>query len=112
MCQCLKFVYFFPVQDVTVLVQLQGSTSSGRRTSAPVPECPAPETHAGVGELQLGGLFCQLQKLLREEEEEVSGGVFNSGGFSRRRTLGEGRSIRLDNYNEGPGAGVVINGLS
>ena len=93
MCQCLKFVYFFPVQDVTVLVQLQDSTSSGRRrTSAPVPGCPAPETPAGGGELQLGGLFCQLQKLLREEEEEVSVGVFNSGGFSRRRALGEGRS--------------------
>ena len=86
MCQCLKFVYFFPAQDVTVLAQLQDGTSSGRRTSAPVPECPAPETPAGGGELHLGGLFCQLQKLLREEEEEVSGG--------------------------GPGAGVVINGLS
>ena len=83
MCQCLKFVYFSPVQDVTVLVQLQGSTSSLRRTSTPVPGCPAPETPAGGGELHLGGLFCQLQKLLREE---VSGG--------------------------GPGAGFVINGLS
>ena len=31
MCQCLKFGLFFPVQDVTVLVQLQDSTSSGRR---------------------------------------------------------------------------------
>ena len=83
MCQCLKFVYFSPVQDVTVLVHLQGSTSSLRRTSTPVPGRPAPETPAGGGELHLGGLFCQLQKLLREE---VSGG--------------------------GPGAGVVINGLS
>ena len=95
MCQCLKFVYFFPVQDVTVLVQLQGSTSSGRRTSAPVPECPAPETPAGGGELQLGGLFCQLQKLLREEEEEVS---------STPEALAEGGpweragAARLDNY--------------
>ena len=86
MCQCLKFVYFSPVQDVTVLVQLQGSTSSLRRTSTPVPGCPAPETPAGGGELHLGGLFCQLQKLLQEEEEEVSGSC--------------------------PGAGVVINGLS
>ena len=72
MCQCLKFVYFSPVQDVTVLVHLQGSTSSLRRTSTPVPGRPAPETPAGGGELHLGGLFCQLQKLLREEEEEVS----------------------------------------
>ena len=70
MCQCLKLVYFSPVQDVTVLVQLQGSTSSLRRTSTPVPGCPAPEIPAG--ELHLGGLFCQLQELLREEDEEVS----------------------------------------
>ncbi len=74
MCQCLKFVYFFPVQDVTVLVQLQGSTNSGRRTSTPKPGCPAPVTPAGGGELHLGGLFCQLQKLLREEEKKVAGG--------------------------------------
>ena len=83
MCRCLKFVYFSPVQDVTVLVHLQGSTSSLRRTSTPVPGCPAPETPAGGGELHLGGLFCQLQKLLREEVSGI-----------------------------GPGAGVVINGLS
>ena len=83
MCQCLKFVYFSPVQDVTVLVHLQGSTSSLRRISTPVPGRPAPETPAGGGGLHLGGLFCQLQKLLREEVSEI-----------------------------GPGAGVVINGLS
>ena len=53
MCQCLKFVYFSPVQDVTVLVHLQGSTSSLRRTSTPVPGRPAPETPAGGGELHL-----------------------------------------------------------
>ena len=70
MCQCLKFVYFFPAQDVTVLVQLQDGTSSGRRTSAPVLGCPAPETPAGGGELQL---HLQLQLQLQWTKVQVLG---------------------------------------
>ena len=90
MCQCLKFVYFFPVQDVTVLVQLQGSTSSGSRTSTPVPGCPAPETPAGGGELQLGGLFSQLQRC--QEVSSTPEALAEGGPWERAG------AARLDNY--------------
>ena len=45
MSQYLKLLNLFPVQDILVLVLLQGRTSSGRRrTSVPVQGCPAPGT--------------------------------------------------------------------
>ena len=80
MCQGLEFVYFFPVEDVTVLVQLQGreeDISSSTGLSSSRDSCRRRRATAG------GTVF---------PTTEVSGGVFNSGGFSRRRALGEGRS--------------------
>ena len=77
MSQYLKHVYLFPVQDILVLVQLQGSTSSERRTSAPVQGCPAPGTltRGGKygGELEL--FWSRFNSVNKDESPEFVNAV-------------------------------------